>query len=80
MTQRACAPYPPLGRRDEAANDDFLFHQGATKDLGRIQLLPVKLYVAITDWDSAYWLSVEGKTTVNALTPRTEGNAIRSTG
>jgi acyl-CoA dehydrogenase len=31
------APYPALGRRDEAAHDDFLFHQGATKGLGKIQ-------------------------------------------
>jgi acyl-CoA dehydrogenase len=30
-------PYPPLGRRDEAGNDDFLFHQGATKGLGKVQ-------------------------------------------
>ncbi|HEY5624731.1 MAG TPA: acyl-CoA dehydrogenase [Gammaproteobacteria bacterium] len=31
------APYPEVGRRSEAANDDFLFHQGSTKGLGQIQ-------------------------------------------
>jgi acyl-CoA dehydrogenase len=31
------AQFPAVGRRDEAANDDFLFHQGATKGLGKIQ-------------------------------------------
>src|SRR6185369_11207933 len=31
------APFPPVGRRDEAANDDFLFRQGATKGLGKVQ-------------------------------------------
>jgi acyl-CoA dehydrogenase len=30
-------PYPTVPRRDEAANDDFLFRQGATKGLGKIQ-------------------------------------------
>jgi acyl-CoA dehydrogenase len=31
------AAYPAVGRRDEAANDDFLFRQGATKGLGNVQ-------------------------------------------
>ncbi|MBI3768860.1 MAG: acyl-CoA dehydrogenase [Deltaproteobacteria bacterium] len=31
------ALYYAVGRHDEAANDDFLFHQGATKGLGKIQ-------------------------------------------
>ena len=31
------APFPPAPRRDEAAHDDFLFRQGPTKGLGRIQ-------------------------------------------
>src|SRR5439155_10991156 len=30
------APYPPVGRRDEAANDDFLFDQGPARGLGQI--------------------------------------------
>ncbi len=29
--------YPPIPRRDDAANDDFLFDQGPTKGLGRIK-------------------------------------------
>jgi acyl-CoA dehydrogenase len=31
------APYPAVPRRDEAANDDFLFRQGAAKGLGKVQ-------------------------------------------
>jgi acyl-CoA dehydrogenase len=31
------ATYPEVGRRDEAANDDFLFDQGPTKGLGKIR-------------------------------------------
>src|SRR2546430_8463211 len=30
------APYPPVGRRDEAANDDFLFDQAPARGLGQI--------------------------------------------
>jgi acyl-CoA dehydrogenase len=33
----APADYPEVPRRDEAANDDFLFHQGSTKGLGAIR-------------------------------------------
>ncbi|HVM96559.1 MAG TPA: acyl-CoA dehydrogenase family protein [Candidatus Acidoferrales bacterium] len=33
----APADYPEIPRRDEAANDDFLFHQGSTKGLGAIR-------------------------------------------
>ncbi len=29
--------YPPVARRDEAVNDDFLFHQGPAKGLGQIR-------------------------------------------
>jgi acyl-CoA dehydrogenase len=29
--------YPPVPRRDDAANDTFLFHQGAASGLGKIQ-------------------------------------------
>ncbi len=31
------APHPEVPRRDDAANDDFLFDQGPTKGLGRIK-------------------------------------------
>ena len=31
------APFPPVPRRDEAGHDAFLFRQGPTKGLGRIQ-------------------------------------------
>jgi acyl-CoA dehydrogenase len=31
------AEYPPVPRRDEPVNDEFLFHQGPAKGLGRIQ-------------------------------------------
>jgi acyl-CoA dehydrogenase len=31
------APYAEVPRRDEAGNDDFLFRQGATKGLGKVQ-------------------------------------------
>jgi len=31
------ADYPPIPRRNEAINDDFLFAQGATKGLGKIR-------------------------------------------
>ena len=31
------ADYPPVPRRDEPVNDDFLFHQGPAKGLGQIQ-------------------------------------------
>jgi acyl-CoA dehydrogenase len=30
------APYPPVPRRDDAANDDFLFDQGPARGLGKI--------------------------------------------
>src|SRR5207245_10993232 len=30
------AAYPPVARRDEAANDDFLFDQGPARGLGKI--------------------------------------------
>jgi acyl-CoA dehydrogenase len=33
----APADLPAVGRRDEAANDDFLFRQGPTKGLGKIR-------------------------------------------
>ena len=33
----APAAYPEVPRRDEGSNDDFLFHQGATKGLGSIK-------------------------------------------
>jgi acyl-CoA dehydrogenase len=33
----AAAPLPEIGRVDEARNDDFLFHQGATRGLGKIR-------------------------------------------
>ncbi|MGK5084493.1 acyl-CoA dehydrogenase [Bdellovibrionota bacterium FG-1] len=31
------APFPEISRRDDPANDEFLFHQGATKGLGKIR-------------------------------------------
>ena len=31
------ADFPEISRRDEAVNDDFLFNQGPTKGLGKIQ-------------------------------------------
>jgi len=31
------AELPPIGRRDDAANDDFLFDQGTTRGLGKIR-------------------------------------------
>ncbi len=31
------ADYPPVSRRDEPVNDDFLFHQGPAKGLGQIR-------------------------------------------
>ena len=31
------AEFPEIARRDDAVNDDFLFHQGATKGLGKIR-------------------------------------------
>ena len=31
------AEFPEIPRRDDPSNDDFLFHQGPTKGLGRIQ-------------------------------------------
>lgn len=31
------AAYPPVPTQDQAANDDFLFHQGSAKGLGQIQ-------------------------------------------
>src|SRR5881396_209811 len=31
------AAYPPITRRDDAGNDDFLFDQGPTKGLGQIR-------------------------------------------
>ena len=33
----APAEYPPVATASEAANDDFLFHQGGAKGLGQIQ-------------------------------------------
>jgi acyl-CoA dehydrogenase len=33
----APAEYPPVATQSQAANDDFLFHQGGTKGLGQIQ-------------------------------------------
>jgi acyl-CoA dehydrogenase len=33
----APAEYPPVSTQSQAANDDFLFHQGSTKGLGQIQ-------------------------------------------
>ncbi len=33
----APAEYPEVATQDQAANDDFLFHQGGTKGLGQIQ-------------------------------------------
>ena len=34
------AEYPEIPRRDDAANDDFLFDQGPTKGLGHVQFHP----------------------------------------
>ncbi|NRA10226.1 MAG: acyl-CoA dehydrogenase, partial [Myxococcales bacterium] len=43
------AEYPEIPRRDDAANDDFLFAQGPTKGLGHIQFHPYEAVFA--SWD-----------------------------
>jgi acyl-CoA dehydrogenase len=42
----APAEYPPVPRRDDATNDDFLFHQGSTKGLGAIRFHDYRLAFA----------------------------------
>ncbi|MFI5296935.1 MAG: acyl-CoA dehydrogenase [Polyangiales bacterium] len=41
--------FPTVPRRSEAANDDFLFHQGETKGLGKIQFHDYQLAYAEVD-------------------------------
>jgi acyl-CoA dehydrogenase len=41
--------YPPVLTRSEAANDDFLFHQGPAKGLGKIQFHDYNLAYALYD-------------------------------
>ena len=43
------ADYPPVSRRDEAVNDDFLFHQGPAKGLGQIRFHNYNAIYAIFD-------------------------------